>query len=308
MSQSIDTGRRRWLLASAAGAAAALAGCGGGLDDDVRLRAVNATADVSAIDVDYNDWSFAQDVRQGGEASRYDERGLLVIGGFGEFEVFRTSNSRRLYNVARSLPQADSASVVVMGFGTDLRLRLIDEDADRPTDNTSLRFDAADDSFNMLGINTALPTDQRVQINDLVAVYNLGIAGANAYAGNNTATVSAVAVSPSSASETQISLSPTLQFPLESPSRRFHVIPNEERVVSYICSGGRLYRNANYGYATSCPAPTVGTTPIIAGEATCNFAYDATDMRNGLAKLSLTFSSAGESVSIYHEVHVNNTP
>ena len=140
MSQSIDTGRRRWLLASAAGAAAALAGCGGGLDDDVRLRAVNATADVSAIDVDYNDWSFAQDVRQGGEASRYDERAVLVIGGFGEFEVFRTSNSRRLFNEGRSLPQADSASVVVMGFGTDLRLRLIDEDADRPTDNSSLRL------------------------------------------------------------------------------------------------------------------------------------------------------------------------
>jgi Domain of unknown function (DUF4397) len=140
MTQPLNPSRRRWLLATAAGAAAGLAGCGGGLDDDVRLRAVNATADVSAIDVDYNDWSFAQDVRQGGEASRYDERGLLVIGGFGEFEVFRTSNSRRLYNVARSLPQADSASVVVMGFGNDLRLRLIDEDADRPSDSASVRL------------------------------------------------------------------------------------------------------------------------------------------------------------------------
>ena len=140
MTQPLNPSRRRWLLAAAAGAAAGLAGCGGGLDDDVRLRAVNATADVSAIDVDYNDWSFAQDVRQGGEASRYDERGLLVIGGFGEFEVFRTSNSRRLYNVARSLPQADSASVVVMGFGNDLRLRLIDEDADRPSDSASVRL------------------------------------------------------------------------------------------------------------------------------------------------------------------------
>lgn len=140
MSHPISTARRRWLLAAAAGTAAGLAGCGGGIDDDVRLRAVNATADVSAIDVDYNDWTFALDVRQGGEASRYGERAVLVIGGFGEFEVFRTSSSRRLLNVARSLPQADSASVVVMGFGTDLRLRLIDEDAARPTDNASLRL------------------------------------------------------------------------------------------------------------------------------------------------------------------------
>lgn len=177
-----------------------------------------------------------------------------------------------------------------------------------PTDNTSLRFDAADDSFNMLGINTDLPADQRVQINDLVAVYNLGIAGANAYDSNNTATVSSVAPSPASASETRINLFPTLKFPLESPTRRFHVIPVDEKVVSYICSGNKLYRNTNYGYATSCPAPTAGTTPFIADGATCNFAYDSSDMRNGLAKLSLSFSSAGESVSIYHEVHVNNTP
>ena len=178
-----------------------------------------------------------------------------------------------------------------------------------PTDNTSLRFDAADDSFNMLGINTALPADQRIRDGDLVAVYNLGIAGSSAYAGNNTATVSGVAPFPANPNETQITLSPpTLQFPLESPTRRFHVIPVDEKVVSYICSGNKLYRNTNYGYATSCPAPTAGTTPFIADGATCNFAYDSSDMRNGLAKLSLSFSSAGESVSIYHEVHVNNTP
>ena len=179
-----------------------------------------------------------------------------------------------------------------------------------PTDNTSLRFDAADDSFNMLGINTALPADQRIQNGDLVAVYNLGIAGASAYAGDNTVAVSGVAVSPANVSETRISLlSPSLKFPLESPTRRFHVIPFDEKVVSYICSGTKLlYRNTNYGYATSCPAPTLGTTPIIASEATCSFAYDNSDMRNGLVKLSLTFSSAGESVSVYHEVHVNNTP
>nr|WP_315489439.1 type II secretion system protein [uncultured Rhodoferax sp.] len=179
-----------------------------------------------------------------------------------------------------------------------------------PSDNTSLRFDAADSSFNMLGINTALPADQRIRAGDLVAVYNLGIAGASAYAGNNTATVAGVAVSPASANETRISLATTaVQFPLESPTRRFHVIPVEEKVVSYNCSGGKLYRNTNYSYATSCPAPTVGTTPIIASEVNnCSFTYDNSDMRNGLVKLSLTFSSGGESASVYHEVHVNNTP
>lgn len=178
-----------------------------------------------------------------------------------------------------------------------------------PPDNSSLRFDAADDSFNMLGLHTDLPADQQIQVNDRVVVYNLGITGADAYAGNNTATVTAVGVSPLSATETQVSLTGnTTQFPLESASNRFHVIPWDETIVSYMCSGGRLYRNANYLYSSSCPAPTAGTTPVIATEATCNFAYNAADIRNALVQLSLTFSNSGESSSIYHEVHVNNTP
>ena len=177
-----------------------------------------------------------------------------------------------------------------------------------PSDNTALRFDAAVSRFNMLGINTTLPADQRVVVGDLIAVYNLGIPGATAYLGNNIATVSAVGVSAANASETQIGLSPAVQFPLESPSRRFHVIPGDEKIVSYTCSGGKLYRNSNYAYASSCTPPVLGTTPVIANEASCSFAYDAADIRNGLVKLSLTFSSADESVSVYHEVHVNNTP
>ncbi len=178
-----------------------------------------------------------------------------------------------------------------------------------PSDNSGLRFDVADDSFNMLGLNTDLLVDLQIQVNDRVAVYNLGITGSDAYAGNNTATVTAVAVSPLSATETRVSMTGnTTQFPLESASNRFHTIPRDEKIVSYQCSAGRLYRNADYAYSPSCPAPTVGTTPLIASAATCDFAYSTADFRNALVKLSLTFSSAVESVSVYHEIHVNNTP
>lgn len=178
-----------------------------------------------------------------------------------------------------------------------------------PSDITSLRFDAADDSFNMLGLNSALPQDQQIKPNDVVAVYNLGIPGSDAYAGNNTAAVTGVNVSAFAANETEVKMAGnTTKFPLESGSNRFHVIPGDEKVVSYICSGGKLYRNANYGYGASCPAPTVGTTPVIANEATCNFVYSTPDIRNGLVQLQLTFANSGEPVGIYHEVHVNNTP
>lgn len=132
--------RRRWLLAGA-GVAAALAGCGGGIDDDVRLRAVNATEDIDSIDVDYNDWTFAFDVRQGGDVTSYAQKRLLVIGAAGLFEVFRARDSLRLYDSSRSLPEGDTASVVVMG-GRDagIRLRLIDEDADPPFNGDRLRL------------------------------------------------------------------------------------------------------------------------------------------------------------------------
>lgn len=176
-------------------------------------------------------------------------------------------------------------------------------------DETSLKFDAADLSFNVLGLNSALPADQQIKPNDVVAVYNLGIPGSDAYAGNNTAVVTGVNVSPVAASETEVKMAGnTTKFPLESGSNRFHVIPGDEKIVSYICAGGKLYRNANYAYSPSCPAPTVGATPIIANEATCSFAYSAADIRNGLVQLQLTFTNSGETVSVYHEVHVNNTP
>jgi hypothetical protein len=141
MPEHLDPSRRRWLITAASGVAAGLVGCGGGLDDDVRLRAVNATTDVPFIDIDYNNWTFAYDVRQGGETSRYDTRALLLIGGFGEFEVYRSGDSRRLFGSTRTLPQADSASVVVMGSRSDsLKLRLLDEDADRPANSANLRL------------------------------------------------------------------------------------------------------------------------------------------------------------------------
>lgn len=179
-------------------------------------------------------------------------------------------------------------------------------------DESSLKFTAADQTFNMLGLNSALPADQQIRasggVNDVVAVYNLGITGSSAYAGDNTAVITGVNVSALAANETEIKLTGnTTTFPLESGGRRFHVIPGDEKVVSYICSGGKLYRNANYAYSSMCPAPS-GSTPVIAIEATCNFAYTTADIRNALVQLSLTFSSTGETVSVYHEVHVNNTP
>ncbi len=161
----------------------------------------------------------------------------------------------------------------------------------------------ADGSFDMLGANSTL-VDQAIVAGDLVAVYNLGITGANAYNADNTSAVASVGVG-SLANETKINITPK-QFPLASGSNRFHVIPNGENVVAYVCSGGSLRRTARTFAGASCPA----TGAILASSVgSCNFVYNGSDLqRNALVQLSITFTDSGESVSLYHEVHVDNTP
>ncbi len=179
--------------------------------------------------------------------------------------------------------------------------------------NDSLAIGTPDTTFNMLGVNANLLPDQKIKVGDTIAVYNLGIPTDDTYANNNTATVTNVAASPTSANETKIDIV-SATFPLASAGYRFHVIPQEETIVSYICSGGTLYRNTNYAYTSSCPAPTAGTTPVIAtGVSQCQFAYSNADQRNAVVQISLTFQDTSVAVNpeyatIYHEVHVDNTP
>lgn len=164
-----------------------------------------------------------------------------------------------------------------------------------------LAFGAPDAQFNMLGNNGNLPADQQIQVGDWIAVYNLGIPGANAYAGNNTSQVTGVV----NGVETAITIA-NLQFPLASGNNRFHVIPSNELVVAYVCDGGgNLRRTVRAFAAAACPA---GGAILAQNVGACNFVYDAALQRNALVQLAIDFTNAGETVSLYHEVHVNNTP
>ncbi len=170
-----------------------------------------------------------------------------------------------------------------------------------------LDFTTADTSFDVFANLGALPASQQPAAGDLLVVYNLGITGSDAYNLDNVATITAVTnASPVSS----ISIS-AKQFPLASGSNRFQVVPAAEKIVSYACSGGKLYRFANYAYSasSSCQAPAAATPVMASGLSSCNFVYDGSDLqRNALVQLSFVFSDSGESVSLYHEVHVSNTP
>jgi MSHA biogenesis protein MshO len=110
---------------------------------------------------------------------------------------------------------------------------------------------------------------------------------------------------------TKVTIAST-RFPLASGGNRFHVIPQNEKIVSYVCSGGNLYRNSDYGfvagiYTSSCP--TTGGQ-LLASGVTCNFDYKGSDLqRNGMVQIQLDLTSSnGETISLYHQVNVNNTP
>jgi len=175
------------------------------------------------------------------------------------------------------------------------------------TDSTGagdiLDFTAADTSFDMLGANSTL-SDQTITAGDVIAVYNLGVGINNAYVGDNTSTVSAIGAG-SLANETKISIGSKL-FPLESGSSRFHVISSTEKVVAYVCSGGKLYRTASNTFVSACP---ISGAIMANNVSSCSFVYNSSDLqRNALAQLTVKFTDNGETVSLYHEVHVNNTP
>ncbi len=177
-----------------------------------------------------------------------------------------------------------------------------------------LDFSVATNSFNLLGDNanfagSALPTDQVIGAGDLVVVYNLGIAGANAYAGDNTSAITSVG--SASGGETPINIT-NKKFPLPSASRRFHVIAAGEKLVSYVCNGNNLIRTVGSTLSTTTSCATSGS--VIATQVNCSattFNYSGSDLqRNAVITLWLTLqdATATEAITLHQEVHVDNTP
>ena len=170
-----------------------------------------------------------------------------------------------------------------------------------------LNFVASDTSFNMLSLNSDLPADQKIEIGDVVAVYNLGVSGADAYVGDNTSTVRSVA-DDSGRKESTISVDAKL-FPFASGSKRFYVIPAAENIVAYVCDGdGKLRRSVRAFDPTAAKCPVSG--PILASNvASCHFVHDTSDLqRNEPVQLTITFNDSAESISLYLQVYENSWP
>ncbi len=169
-----------------------------------------------------------------------------------------------------------------------------------PSTNTSpcnpLKFTSADISFDIIGTLNDVPTGKLV-------VYNLGVSPANAYADENVASIDTA-----NSTVTSIAISPAKKFPLESPEQRFFMV---DTPVTYSCDLINKQLIRYDGYTIVSGTPTLGTGAIQTQYiSACDFSYDAgSSVRAGLVTISLALTDdANESITLIHQVHVDNQP
>jgi len=173
--------------------------------------------------------------------------------------------------------------------------------------NDHLNFTAADGTFDILG-----PAIE-MQAGDRIAVYNLGIPGADAWAVGTPGDTLAAYTGPTG-SVTNIAIA-SKKFPLASPGNRFQVVDGP---VSYACAPdpvnpglGTLTRYWGYAIAAAQPTPPAPASSALlaTGVSACNFTYQpGVTERGGLVSMTLSLSQANETVSLYATTQVSNQP
>jgi MSHA biogenesis protein MshO len=199
-----------------------------------------------------------------------------------------------------------------------------------------LNFSAADTAFDTLGPMSTV-FGQTIVANDILVVQNLFAIAAqpqsNAYTYNQAASNCTTATPSSTTCNTARITGPdtagalpnerhigfdSRQFPLTSPGNRFNVVSGP---VTYVCAPGAadangngtgtLTRISNYTIALAQPQPPAGTSALLAKYVTaCQINYDqiVLTQNHGMVSMKLSITRGGETVTLYHEVHVDNVP
>jgi MSHA biogenesis protein MshO len=210
------------------------------------------------------------------------------------------------------------------------------------TGTTPLSFDSPDSAFNIIGTPSADP-GQVITVGDILVVRNETSAPAdvrsNAYTFNqsgagfnctiasgpncNTAAVTAAPVAAAAPNEFTLAFS-SRQFNFDtaagrgfgSTGNRFYVVTQP---VTYVCAPsnaldgngdapGTLRRVTGYGITLAQPTPAGGEL-VASNVSACSISYNANiSGYTGLVVLRLSLTRGNETVSLYHELHVNNAP
>jgi MSHA biogenesis protein MshO len=190
-----------------------------------------------------------------------------------------------------------------------------------------LDFGAADPSFDIIGTGITFAA------NDVIVVGSTQSDGNLPY-NVNTVAVSGVQCAVTGAtgvSRTNVTITndaPGLPSTARLSSQRFDVVDAAQQAVTYACvaagggacaiSGGngscQLLRYSNYGFqpAQKTPAQIAAMSHSMAvladNVSDCQVVYDPVNERFGLVTVRITLTNGGESVSLYNEIHVSNSP
>ncbi len=234
------------------------------------------------------------------------------------------SSLRRIgRDVRRSLP--NSVRITTNGSITALELLNVVEGVryrvgPPPGDaNARLIFNTADGAFNSIGLFNAI-TKPFSSTTHYLSVYNVGVAGANAYELSNVITPPGTQIdidAAAEAGEDNVQLDPWFQFAYPSPRQRIYLI---DTPVSFLCdtATGNLTRYAGYAIATNQADRDSAAELLAAGGVAalmsdnltvCTFTFTpGTAQRDGLVTMSLTVADAGESIVLLQQAHIDNVP
>lgn len=251
--------------------------------------------------------------------------------------VFITGPISGYVDVMRRAQLSDAADTTLRRISRDLRQALpnsVRVDSNNrfleyiPTSNGSrylvevpdiLDFTTADSSFGFLG--------ETIAATGFIVVFNTGqvssgtraapgCVGADAYEGCNR--------SAGTAAGNLVSLTAPFKFPFASPSNRFHILP-ASGPVTLACEGVaaaagngsgtlKIYTGYKTGgdWGSAAPTPPGGATStslLAQYVSACTFTYTSgITASNGLVTLRLALTRNNETVTLHHQVHVDNSP
>ena len=226
-------------------------------------------------------------------------------------------------DVRRALP--NSVRISVTGSVTALELMNTVDGAryrDRPPPGNPakrLQFSAPDDAFNSVGRfnNISKPFTSNAHY---LAIYNVGVPGADAYELANVITPPGTQIdidADAVPGEDNVRLAPAFRFAFPSPGQRVFLVDGP---VTYLCDivAGTLVRYSGYAITSSqtdrdsdaeLMAAGASSTLIANRVSACDMSYaPGTAQRAGLVSISLAVAETGETVSLLHQVHVDNVP
>ena len=232
-----------------------------------------------------------------------------------------------LRRVARDIRRALPNSVRLNLSGSIVALELLStvdgaRYRDRPppgSPSKRLQFSAPDDAFNSIGIfrNIARPFSSNEHF---LSIYNVGVPGANAYDLTDVITPPGTQIdidADAIPGEDNVRISPPFKFAYASPGQRMFLVDGP---VTYLCdnAAGTLTRYSDYAIASDQTDRNSDSELLAAGADatliankvnTCSMAYaPGTAQRAGLVSVALAVTDSGETVSLLHQVHVDNVP